>query len=204
MKKNSYKFIMIFIVMNLVGLAVALFLATGLGSDSIGLLCDGLSQKIGISFGNASLLYNLVIIIIAFVFARKNLGAGTIFYALVSGYFIDLYGIILSPFQLGEQIMIIRVLAFFVGQFCLSLGLALLIQLELGMNALDALIYKIQDKTKISYRIMRTCIDCSYVVIGTCLGGVFGIGTVYSVLLTGSMVSKIISILEGNRQIQNE
>lgn len=44
---------MIFVVMNLVGIAIALFLATELGSDSIGLLCDGLSRKLRISIADS-------------------------------------------------------------------------------------------------------------------------------------------------------
>lgn len=204
MKKTIIKLGVIFVVMNLVGIAVALFLATGLGSDSIGLLCDGLRTALGISFGNASLLYNLVVIILAFIFARKNLGAGTIFYALVSGYFMDFYGLVFEPFHLVNQAILVRAISFGIGQCCLSLGLALLIQMELGMNALDALIYKFQDKTGIQYRIIRTCVDCSYVVIGTLLGGTFGIGTICSVLLTGTMVSKIIQLIENHRKMEEK
>ena len=36
------KIVMVFVVMNLIGIAVALFLESGLGSDSVGLLCDGI------------------------------------------------------------------------------------------------------------------------------------------------------------------
>ena len=57
----------------------------------------------------------------------------------------------------------------------LALDLHFLIQLNLGMNALDAVLYKnfriIQNF--FSYTIMRTGCDISYVVIGTVLGGTF-------------------------------
>lgn len=195
MRKMLYKAGMIFVVMNLVGIAVALFLAVKFGSDSIGLLCDGLSRVLHISFGNASLLYNLLIIILAYFVARNNLGGGTIVYALCSGYFIDFYGMVLSSFNLGEQPVFVRMVCFALGQCFLSSGLAILIQLELGMNALDAIICKIQEKTSISYRVMRTGCDISYVVIGTLCGGTFGIGTICSVLLTGTMVSKIMILI---------
>lgn len=185
--------------MNLVGIAVALFLAGGIGSDSVGLLCDGIHKLLGIRFGNASVLYDLVMIVAAFIFAHNHLGMGTIVYALLSGYFIDLYGILLEPFQLYQQTWFVRSGTFIVGQRCLSLGLALLIQLELGMNALDALIYKIHNKTNIPYAIIRTGSDISYVVIGTLCGGVFGIGTVCLVLLTGTMVNRIVVMLEQKR-----
>ena len=65
MSKIMSKIVMVFVVMNLIGIAVALFLESGLGSDSVGLLCDGIRHTFLISFGNASLFYNLLIILIA-------------------------------------------------------------------------------------------------------------------------------------------
>lgn len=195
MSKIMSKIVMVFVVMNLIGIAVALFLESGLGSDSVGLLCDGIRHTFLISFGNASLFYNLLIILIACLVARKNMGLGIVVYALVSGYFIDFYSWILTDIHLAEQDMLIRILAFAIGQCCLSLGLALLIQLNLGMNALDAVLYKIQNHTNFSYTIMRTGCDISYVVIGTVLGGTFGAGTICSVLVTGTMVTMITNII---------
>lgn len=195
MSKIMSKIVMVFVVMNSIGIAVALFLESGLGSDSVGLLCDGIRHTFLISFGNASLFYNLLLILIACLVARKNMGLGTVVYALVSGYFIDFYSWILTDIHLAEQDMLIRILAFAIGQCCLSLGLALLIQLNLGMNALDAVLYKIQNHTNFSYTIMRTGCDISYVVIGTVLGGTFGAGTICSVLVTGTMVTMITNII---------
>ena len=72
------KCLLIFLVMNLVGAAVALFLENGLGSDSIGLLCDGLHRITSLSYGKASRLDNLTSVVAAASFARGHLGAGTI------------------------------------------------------------------------------------------------------------------------------
>ncbi len=188
LKERFKKALLIFAAMNLVGAAVALFLANGLGSDSIGLLCDGISRTASISYGNASLVYNLTIILIAACFARRNLGAGTVVYALCSGYFIDFYLWLLEPLTLGSNSFPLRFLGFSLGQIFLSFALALLIQLKLGMNALDALLCRLSDATRLPYAGLRTAADLSYVAAGTLMGGVFGIGTILSVLLTGTMI----------------
>lgn len=196
------RWLLIFLVMNLVGAAVALFLENGLGSDSIGLLCDGLHRVTGLSYGNASMLYNLAIIAAAAVFARGNLGAGTIVYALTSGYFIDFYCWLMDPFALGKNPFLLRFLGFAVGQIFLSLALAILIQMNLGMNALDALLTRLSQRVKLPYAALRTGADLTYVVIGTLMGGVFGIGTILSVLLTGTMIrafTRCLSVLSKNR-----
>lgn len=206
MNKYVKKSVCIFIVMNLVGIAVALFLANGLGSDSIAILCDGIKHAAKWKFGNASLFYNLVVIILALVFANRNIGLGTVVYALLSGYFIDFYSWLLEPLKLGNNEIIFRLLGFALGQICLSLAIAILIQAKLGMNALDALIYKVNERSGIPYAVLRTITDCSYVLLGTIMGGTFGIGTICSVLLTGIMVSKIVKIIEcyKNGRINNE
>lgn len=188
MKERVKKSLFIFAAMNLVGAAVALFLESGLGCDSIGLLCDGISRAFRLSYGNASLAYNLTIILIAACAARRNLGAGTIVYALSSGYFIDAYRFLLAPLSLGEMALAARFLSFAAGQIFLCLALALLIQLKLGMNALDAVLCKLSERTRLPYAWLRTAADLSYVIAGILLGGVFGIGTILSVLLTGTMV----------------
>ena len=195
---------MIFLAMNLVGLAVALFLANRLGSDSIGLLCDGIRAATGLQYGNASLAYNLLVIVLAWLTARKNLGLGTIVYALCSGYFIDFYSWLLAPLSLGDQALVFRVLGFIAGQTALSLALAILIQMNLGMNALDALLYCLEKISHIPYAYLRTGIDISYVIVGTALGGTFGAGTICSVLLTGTMVSVIIKLLQKTGQHKQE
>ena len=184
----------VFCSINLVGLGVALFLESGLGSDSIGLLCDGIAHSSRISFGNASLVYNLIIILAALAIARTNTGIGTIAYALLSGYFIDFYRLLLVGLDLQSYPLIYKFLFFAVGQICMCLAFALLIQLKMGMNALDALLYKAEQHSGISYAILKTATDIFYVVIGTLLGGTFGAGTICSILLTGTMVSKFVAV----------
>lgn len=180
----------IFAAMNCVGCGVALFLKSGLGSDPIGILCDGISRTLGIQFGNASLLYNLIIIAFALLVARQNLGGGTVVYAIFSGYFIDFYCRVFTGFYLENLDLLIKIMLCLVGEVLFALGLAILIRFRLGMNALDALLYKIERETKISYAALRRTVDILYTIAGFFMGGVFGMGTVLCVLLTGTLVSK--------------
>lgn len=59
---------------NSAGIGVALFLQCGFGNDPIAALCQGMQNRLGISFGNASVLLYFLIIGIAIGIARKNLG----------------------------------------------------------------------------------------------------------------------------------
>lgn len=184
----------IFGAMNCVGCSVALFLLSDLGCDPIGILCDGISRTLGIPYGNASLLYNAVMILLALMYARHDLGAGTLVYAIFSGYFIDFYQWIFCGLHLGNTGLITRVFLCLTGEVLLSLGLAALIRFRLGMNALDALLCKIEKITRISYSSLRTGADITYAITGILLGGIFGIGTVLSMLMTGKLVSKLATV----------
>lgn len=190
------KYLLIFLAINLIGIAVALFLESQLGCDPIGLLCDGISKLLSIKFGIASFIYNLITIGIALLIARNNLGVGTIVYGLMSGFFIDFYQGIFIRFELVSSGIEYRILAFIIGELCMSAAFAILMQLQLGMTALDAILVKIQKYMNVPYAFLKIGIDIIFVIIGTLWGGIFGIGTVISALITGILVSKFAKLIE--------
>ena len=70
-KKGSIaiKSFFIFLAVNLIGLAVALILESGLGCEPIGLLCDGVAHALSIPFGKGCFIYNFSTIILALLVA---------------------------------------------------------------------------------------------------------------------------------------
>lgn len=186
--KLAKKIFSVFLVLNGVGISVALMLASGLGTDSIGLLSDGIHAFFKVQYGFASLIYNLIVIVIAFFVSRKDLALGSICYALLGGYFIEFYFWIFQHMPIGDLNMPIRLLMSAAGVVILSFSLATLISLKLGMNALDAILFAVEKKTKVSYRVLRTITDISYCLLGTLMGGVFGIGSIMSMLCTGYLI----------------
>lgn len=185
----------IFAAMNSVGLGIALFLQCGLGGDSVAVFCEGLQVALEIRFGHASLIFNLVMILISWIVSRKNIGMGTMVYALGAGYFIDFYSWILSPLHLQLLHMCIRLFIHILGMLLFALALAILIHFQYGMNAIDAILYKITDKFAIPYNILRTIFDVIAVIAGYVLGGTVGIGTILCALATGTLVKKFVSAM---------
>lgn len=196
---NSFqlkRYFFIFVAVNLIGVAVALILESGLGCEPIGLLCDGISQFFSIQFGIASFYYNVGIIGLALLFAKNNLGMGTISYGLLSGFFIDFYRMIFINLGVAEMGIAVLILAFVVGEICMSLAFAILMQLDLGMTALDAVLVKIKDKLNIPYSYVKIATDILLVLTGTMLGGTFGVGTIISALVTGILVERLGKIIK--------
>jgi len=89
---------------------------------------------------------------------------------------------------LYPDILIGRVLYLFMGQLMLAFGLAIIINLKIGINALDCIILKIQEKWGLSYRVQRVIFDISITLAGFLMGGLVGVGTIFSVLTLGILI----------------
>lgn len=196
MNKKVSKYLFIFLALNIIGAAVALMLESGLGCDPIGLLCDGMAHFFSISFGVASFFYNSLIIGAALAAARRNLGMGTIAYGLLSGFFIDCYQMLFSELTLANRGTAIAVITFVAGEILMAFAFAVLMQLQLGMTALDALLVTIGKTIHIPYAYIKIGTDILLVISGIFMGGVFGIGTIVSALSTGILVMKFAKIIK--------
>jgi len=200
-KKNGWKncrdkALWIFLAVNLLGISITCFLESGLGCDPIALLSNGISKALSTSFGIASFLYNAVTIGLACLLARKFLGAGTIVYGLLSGFVIDIYGMVFQRLSVSSVGLISNVMFFIVGEVLMSAAFAILMHLDLGMTALDALLTALSKRIKVSYAVLKAGIDAVFVITGMLLGGAFGAGTIVSVGVTGILVTKIGQVLK--------
>jgi uncharacterized membrane protein YczE len=183
----------ILLASNLIGFGVALFLKSALGSDSITVFQDGLHQVLHLSYGSASRLYSLVIITLALFVARKQLGLGTIISSLIVGFLIDFYMSQLNALLIDPNLFT-KGLLLLLGNLIYTAGLSLLIYFNIGMNSLDCLLFSIHHATKIEYHFLRIMADLLLAVTGAFLGGVWGIGTLISVLTTGLAVKTYIKL----------
>lgn len=170
-----------------IGIGVGLILTAGIGSDTVTVFQDGLHQQLRISYGQASRLYNLILILTALMAARKYFGAGTVISALITGFAIDSTVALTGSFIVRSGLPG-SVLVFLAGQTLYAFSLAMLIRCQLGMNGLDSLIYALQEKTGISYRRLRWGVDFLLTWMGWLLGGIVGIGTLISILTTGPLI----------------
>lgn len=170
-----------------IGAGVGIILYADIGGDTVTVFQDGMHLILGCSYGQASRIYNFVLIAAALLFARRNFGAGTIISALVTGYVIDFTFDSLTALGLGLPSALMLV-TFLLGQTVYTVGLSLLIRCRLGMNGLDSLLYRLSELTKIEYKYIRPAADLLLTLAGFLMGGVVGIGTAISIVCTGFMI----------------
>ena len=179
----------------LIGIGAGTILYAGIGGDTVTVFQDGLHALFNISYGQASRIYNVVFVVLALIFARKYSGIGTVLSALVIGYAIDISNALWLLTMLNTG-FITGLIIFLIGLVIYAMGIALLIKCDAGMNCLDALLYRLMDVTGFKYKYLRIAADVILTVSGCLMGGVFGVGTVIAVFLTGPLVE----LFTGNGQ----
>ena len=177
------------------GLGVALFVHANLGSDTLTVFVDGLHRVLNCSYGAASRIYNLIVLVIALIVSRINIGWATIVYALSVGFTMDYFEKLLQPLQIQNADMITRLICVCLGQICFGITYALLIKYRRGMNQIDAICYAIVDKTGISFKWVRTGMDVLLLTSGWLLGGVVGVGSIIAMTTTGVLVDFILNVM---------
>jgi len=195
MKKAVQTVLAIASAILLTGLGVALFVHANLGSDTITVFVDGLHRTLNVSYGTASRIYNVIMLIIALIVSFKNIGWATIIYALTVGFAMDFFEVLLAPLNIVNMNILIRLIVACLGQICFGLTYALLIKYRKGMNQIDAIAYAIVNKTNIPFKWIQTGADVVLLVIGWLLGGVIGIGSVIAMSTTGILIDFFLKIL---------
>ncbi len=186
----------LFCSMLLISAGIVLFLKCRLGSDPQTLLYDGISVFCGISYSMAAGIYSWTVFLIAFLFARQYFGFGTVFSALTLSFFIGFYERVFGNMDFEALSYGWRVVIMAAGQVIMSIGMMLSVWIDFGMGCSLALLYKVCDLTGIQFRVLKTGNDILFAAVGFFMGGVLGIGTVFSALVTGIMMSWFRTLLD--------
>ena len=172
----------------LIGVATCCYVRAGLGGDSVAVFLEGLSVAFGISLGTASWSLNIVLVTLAVLMARKHIGWTTVYSCILTGSFVDLADALLEPVFSLSGALWYRWGIFLAGLLLLTAGCALMIRFCPGMSVMDAIVTRISEKLRVSFRAVRMTIDAALMVTGFLLGGVVGIGSVVAVLGTGPLI----------------
>ena len=180
----------------LFGVAVNCYIFAKLGSDSVSVFQQGLHESLSITMGTAAYIYIGLIFVIDLFVSRKNIGWTTVLNALMLGFFIDLVGNVLQPFYTLSDALTFRIVLLAMGILMVSVSCVILIRLNRGKNALDALAWGLTEKVKKPYRLVRICVDAVLMGIGWLLGGVVGLGSIAAVFLTGPTIQFLLAQLD--------
>ena len=161
----------------LFALGVVLGLGSGLGVSPWDVLHDGIRQATPLSFGAATVLVGLVLVVVALALGVQ-VGPGTLVNMVAIGAFAD--ALLASGFasDLAARPLPVRLAAVLAGVGLVALGSALYIGAGLGSGPRDSLMLALAARTGLSVGLIRGLLEGSVLGVGWLLGGVVGVGTV--------------------------
>ncbi|MBU3181742.1 YczE/YyaS/YitT family protein [Clostridium psychrophilum] len=182
------RLILFFAGMSIIQFGVALFLKTNIGSDPFTLFTQGLAFLLNKTPGNANMIILFVLFCIILLVERTRIKIGTIICVIGVGPIIDLGVKTVSLFPIASLNIGFKMLLVVFGCFLIAIGFSILKASNIGVAPNDIVPFIIKDKTNFQYRWIRMALDITFLIIGFALGGVFGIGTIISALLTGPCI----------------
>jgi len=168
---------------------VCLFKYSGQGNDPYNAMNMAVSAYIGMPYATYQMIFNLSLLVIEFIFARKMIGFGTFFNSIVVGYIVTFFYDLLAPFMVFESFAI-KLVVLLVGVLCSSLGLAIYQHADCGLAPYDSLPFILERWIpKVPYFWRRMIFDGSATLICFLTGGIIGIGTVISTFGLGTFIA---------------
>jgi uncharacterized membrane protein YczE len=167
----------------IVALGLGLMLRSGLGMGAWGAFEQGLAARTGITFGRASQLVGLALILLAWAL-RQPPTVVTVMNMLLIGEFSDRFLAVLPAAQ-GLPTQAVYLAA---GLAVHSIGVALYLTPGLGSGPREGVMLGLCEALGASVRFTRVCIDLTVLVMALAMRGPIGHGTVIHALGAGPLI----------------
>ncbi|MFV0496631.1 MAG: YczE/YyaS/YitT family protein [Candidatus Fimivivens sp.] len=174
-----------------------------LGLSSWDALHMGINYTTGISFGNASVLVGLFILV-ADVLLGEKIGFGTIINTIMIGKFVDLLDYIeLLP---KMESLFLGLLLLIAGLVIICFGMYFYMNAALGGGPRDSLMVAFHRKLPtVPIGLMRALLEGAALLSGWLLGGPVGIGTLVAVLSIGFIMQGVFTLVHFDpKAVQHE
>jgi len=172
----------------IISTGVTLMLTADLGMNPWGTLHSGIASMTGITFGQASQLTGITIIMIGLLI-KVYPGISTILNMYFIGFFVDLInGLQIIPHYNYFPAQFVELL---LGLLLFSYGLYIYLSCGLGAGPRDGLMVGLMRISGLSASYIKPTIELSAIAAGYFLGGKVGIGTVLVALSGGYIVNRI-------------
>ena len=176
----------------LYAVGIVLCMQANIGCAPWDVLHMGLSFKLGMTVGQASIVVGVAVGLIVFLL-REKLGLGTLLNMLLIGIFIDLlFSLKVVPLIQGLWLGLIVMLG---GLFVIAFGSYFYIGSGFGAGPRDSLMVSVKRRTGWPVGVCRALVEGSALLLGYLLGGQVGIGTVMAVLGIGFCVQIVFGLL---------
>lgn len=166
----------------------ALFYEANMGSGAMATFCDGIHRVLNITYGQANIVMNVILLLILFFCDRKYINIGTLLCVFVIGIFVDASSWMLTFVPFGSGAWGIRFAGAIAGTILMGVGLGLYVAVDRGFGALEGLVKYVVAKKNWQFGKVKIAQDVILIVLGIVLQAAWGIGTLISAFLIGPIM----------------
>ena len=178
------------------GISCSLYVSCGLGSDAFNVMTQGLSDTLGIQTGNAFYVIQGAMLLLVLALRRREIGFGTLFGTCLIGLIMNLWSALLTPLLAAAGVGV-RLCCAAAAPVFTGLGISLVKKSGFGLTPCDILTLIFHSwLPRMQFRTVRMLYDGAMFLAGVLLGGTIGVGTVFSVLLTGPCIQTASALLD--------
>lgn len=191
-KPQPKKLILVIFSVIMMGFSLSFLNQTNFGTDPYTVLNLGIASKVGMSLGNSQAIFNCILLLIVFLFDKRQIGWGTIANMFLVGYSFDFFTW-LNGLWIPDSIyssMAGRVLVMIPSLLVFILVAATYMAVQLGTSPYDAVPFIISTKlSKVPFRVIRMGWDILACVVGVLLDSKLGLVTVVMAFALGPVIT---------------
>jgi uncharacterized membrane protein YczE len=155
---------------------IVCFLESELGLPPWDVLHQGLSERLGVSFGVANVIVSLAVLALVWLL-RARIGLGTVLNATLIGSFVVVLSQVETVDGLSEEPLGVRIALVAIALALFGVGSALYIAPALGAGPRDSLMLVTSSRLGVRIGAARAGVEIAALLAGFALGGTVGIGT---------------------------
>jgi uncharacterized membrane protein YczE len=200
------KLALAFIGVAIMALGIGFMRYASLGIDPVSCLNTGLARKLGMSFGNWQIIFNLILLVFIIFADRHQIGFGSVFNMVGIGYASDFFLFLFNRVHISSEALLpARFATLIIGTVLLYFGAAMYIEARMGVAPYDALALVIAEKTRRPewYRWYRITGDALCVLVGFLTGSDVGLGTLITAFFGGILISFFRTFFQSHPETRN-
>lgn len=189
---NLFKLIRLFAGFFIGSMGTVFMINANIGVAPWDVLHIGISEMLGITIGQASIMVSLMVIILDQI-SGEYIGWGTVLNMIFFGLFIDL--IMYLDFVPHTNGFLMSVFMVVIGLTLLSICMWWYIGAGMGSGPRDGMMLLFHRRTGKPIGLIRSCIEVIVLIIGYFLGGPVGVGTLLSAFGMGVVMRIVFKIV---------
>ncbi len=189
------KFVIMALGVFFMGFFLSFLINVSLGTDPCTFMNVTISERLHILFGTWQLALNVVLMILVVLFARNQIGPGTVANMVCIGYIADFFRWVWSK-TIPDYVFTqwpYRGIIFALALISFIVAASFYMNADMGVAPYDAIPIIISEKLlkKIPFKFIRMGFDGSVLLIGMIFGGKVEIATVLMVFLLGPTITAV-------------